>query len=232
MRDTSAVQAAIIRAANEDGVDPAFALSVAQRESGFNPNARASKTIYGTFQMRGDLRKQYGAGNSNDPYTQAKAWNGFQDGVRGDMADVMKREPTDEETYLGHYFGAGRAARMLTRYDPSTPVSDVFTPYERRLNPEFDKAGTIGNLTNGVMGDIANRKKAFGGGNKQPSFDSSIYGEPVVPKAPESGDETIPTAGSPDITAPNNFAGIPLPPTPDFSKYGTPVAAETPAAAA
>lgn len=209
MPDNSAIQAAIVRAANEEGVDPSYALAIAQRESRFDPNAKASKSIYGLYQMRGDLRKQYGAGDSNDPYTQAKAWMGFQQGVRDDMGKTMGRAPTDEETYLGHYFGAARAARMISQYDPNTPVSDVFTPYERKLNSEFDRAGTIGPLMNSVGGDVAQKKAAFGG-SRQQTFNPADYGEPIEPQ----GSTSMPSA-------------------PDFTQYGTPVAAaDTQAAAA
>jgi hypothetical protein len=217
MPNSSATQAAIVRAADEAGVDPAYALAIAQRESMFDPNARASKTIYGVYQMRGDLRKQYGAGDSNDPYTQAKGWMRFQQGVRDDMAKTMGRDPTDEEAYMGHYFGAGRAARMISQYDPSTPVSDVFTPYERKINPEFDRAGTIGPLMSGVSSDVARRKVAFGGGSEQ--FDSSLYGEPIEPLTQTPG------AG--------RSSGPPEPAIPNFAQYGTPVAgADTQATAA
>lgn len=191
-------QEAIVRAAQEQGVDPAFALAVASRESNFNPTARASKTIRGMFQMRGDLRNQYGVGDSIDPYQQAKGWGSFIGGVKKDMAGTLGRDPTDEEAYLGHHFGAKRAARMIDM-DPSTPVDAVFTPQEMSLNPHFAKAGTVGNLNSSVMADIDSRKSQFGG-QIAPPPDLSSLGEPVAPPDLSSlGDlaEQTPSAAAP-----------------------------------
>lgn len=171
-------QAAIVRAAKEQGIDPAFALAVAARESNFNPTARASKTIRGMFQMRGDLRTKYGIGDSDDPYQQAAGWGQFIGGVKKDMRGVLGRDPTDEEAYLGHHFGARRAARMLLD-DPNTPVDAVFTPQEMALNPHFGKAGTVGALNSSVIADIDRRKSQFGGQTSLP--DLSSLGEAVAP---------------------------------------------------
>jgi hypothetical protein len=83
--------------AEEQGINPAFALAVAQRESDFNPYAHASHSIYGIYQMSGPLRYQYGSGNSADPYTQATAWGRFINQTRSDLQNRIGREPTDTE---------------------------------------------------------------------------------------------------------------------------------------
>lgn len=152
---------AIRRAAAEQGIDPATALAIAERESNFDPKARSSKTIRGIFQMRGDLRKQYGVGDSDDPYAQAKGWGAFFRDVKRDMSGSLGRDASDAEGYLGHHFGAKRAARMMSM-DPATPVDQVFTREERRLNPHFDKAGTVGALNSTVLADIGKRQAKFG----------------------------------------------------------------------
>jgi hypothetical protein len=165
------VIAAIRQAAIEEGVDPNFALAVAQRESDFDPHAHASKSIYGVFQMTGDLRRRHGAGNSDDPYVQAKSWMSLlKNDIRPEMRSVLGRNPTDIEAYLGHHFGAARAARMLSHYDPNTPVDQIFTPYERSLNPHFDRAGTAGNLMSSIGNDIGRRTAKFG------NYDYGNYG--------------------------------------------------------
>ena len=156
------IRRAIVDAANEAGVSPAFALAVAERESSFNPNARASKTIRGLFQMTGNLRRQYGIGDSSDPSVQASGWARFIRDTRKQMAGVLGRDPTDAEAYLGHHFGAKRAARMM-KMDPATPVNSVFTPNEMRLNPHFARAGTVGALNSSVIADIDRRSAKFGG---------------------------------------------------------------------
>lgn len=182
------IRRAIVEAANEAGVSPAFALAVAQRESSFNPNARASKTIRGLFQMTGNLRRQYGIGDSSDPYAQALGWTRFIGDTKKQMAGVLGRDPTDAEAYLGHHFGAKRAARMM-KMDPNTPVNSVFTPYEMRLNPHFARAGTVGALNSSVIADIDRRSAKFGGdvGSSEP-LDFAAFGDaaPDFLQAPAS----------------------------------------------
>lgn len=162
---TPDIQDAITRAAQEEGVDPAFALAVADRESAGNPNAKASRSIYGLFQMRDALRNKYGAGDSSDPYTQTKAWARFINETRSGLTQRLGRDPTNSELYLAHYFGEGRAARMANgQIAPSTPVNEVFTPQELAGNPNIGHAGTVGALTSNIGADIGARQAAFGGG--------------------------------------------------------------------
>lgn len=188
MRDVEAVKAAIIKAAREGGVDPKYALAIAERESLFDPNARSSKTIAGIYQMRGDHRLAYGAGNSADPYTQAKAWTGFIRDVKGEMSGVLGRDPTSAESYLGHHFGGERAAHMM-RMDPRTPVNTVFTPQEMAANPHFARAETVGALNRSVMADIERRAKTFDTGDAA-TLPPSAYGEPIG-NSPSSNSEPI-----------------------------------------
>lgn len=185
-------QAAIVQAAQEAGVDPAYALAVAERESRFNPQAKSSKTIRGLYQMKGDLRQKYGVGDSDDPLEQSRGWMRSIPDIKRDMKSVLGRDVTDQEAYLGHHYGAKRAARTLTM-DPSTPTDAIFTPQEMSLNPHFARAGTIGNLNGSVMGDVDKRMARFGGTNapsrpaepatapaSAPALaDLSSFGEPV-----------------------------------------------------
>lgn len=197
---------AIIRAATEQGIDPSAALAIAERESNFDPRARSSKTIRGMFQMRGDLRRQYGVGDSSDPYDQAKGWGAFFRDNKAEMSRVLGRDPTDAEGYLGHHFGGGRAARMM-KMDPATPVDSVFTREERRLNPHFDKAGTVGKLNSSVLADIGQRQAKFGGA----PADYSEAGAPTEIPQPAA------MRGAKRITAPLGDSA------PDFSEFGAPV---------
>lgn len=196
-------QAAIVRAAQEAGIDPATALALAERESSFNPNAHNSKTIHGLFQMKGDLRQQYGVGDSSDPYEQAKGWGRFYSDLKKGMSRRMGRDVTDAEAYAGHHFGEGRGARMFGM-DPNTPIDQVFTREERRLNPHFDKAGTVGTLLSSITGDIDKRRAKFGGQQAAP-MDFAQFGEPVDSSGPGIG------------TQQNQMVASQLP---DFSQFG------------
>lgn len=176
----STARAAIIQAAQEEGVDPSSALAIAERESNFNPNARSSKTIRGLFQMRGDLRNQYGIGDSSDPYTQAKGWARFFNDTKRQMSDRLGRDVSDSEAYAGHHFGAGRAARMFGM-DPSTPVNQVFTGQELSENPHLVRAGNVGNVLSSVTSDI-DRRRANYGGEEAPQLDYAQFEEPEAPQ--------------------------------------------------
>ena len=85
----AAVEAAIRRAAREEGVPEEAALAYAERESSFKPYARNSRTIFGMYQMQKKWRDQYGSGESVDPYTQTKAWARFQKDNKAEMAGVL-----------------------------------------------------------------------------------------------------------------------------------------------
>ena len=186
MADTSSTKAAIVRAAREAGIDPKYALAIAERESSFDPNARASRTVRGVFQMTGANRSRYGGdqSESSDPYEQTKAWAAFFKDTKREMAARIGRDPTDAEAYRGHYFGGTRAGKMM-QMDPRTPVDAVFTPSEMAQNQPITRAGTIGTLNNTVTADIERRARRYadvdmdGGATRLPSS----YGD-LVEDAP------------------------------------------------
>lgn len=184
------VRDAIVRAAKEDGVSPAYALATAERESSFNPNAGGTGTIRGLFQMTGGLRKKYGIEDGADAYSQAKGFNAFTKDLRGEMAKGLKREPTDEETYLGHHFGGTRAARIVSgSIAPDTPVEQVFTPNELRGNPHL--RGSIGNVSGSIRADMTRRM----GGHQQPADDFAQFGAPADRQGATPGmDPNLPAA--------------------------------------
>lgn len=177
-------QKAIIAAALQAGIDPATALAVAERESNFNPNAHSSKTIHGAYQMTGDLRQKYGVGDSDDIGDQTKGWSKFFRQNKYEMAKVLGRDPTDEEGYLGHHFGSGRAARML-KMDPNTPVDQVFTPNEMAQNPHFGRAGTVGALNSSVLADMTQKHAKWS--SQMPDFSGEAEGAPDKPDFSEFG---------------------------------------------
>lgn len=212
---TPEVQDAIVGAANQAGIDPAFALAVAQRESSGNPNARASRTMYGLFQMSGANRAQYG-GSSEDPKDQAQAGMRFYADTRKDLANRLGRNPTNQELYLGGYFGPARAARMISgQIAPSTDVRDVFTPQELEANPNIAKAGTVGGLTSSVESDIGQREAAFSGKNPQNSgrpsfaaFGTGANGEPPATQPQARALTYKSTSALPFAAAPIDFSSF------------------------
>lgn len=231
-------QDAIIQAAKEAGEDPAFALAVAERESNFKPTAHSSKTIHGLYQMRGDLRAKYGAGDSDDPLDQARGWMRSLPDIRAQMKSVLGRDPTDAEVYLGHHYGATRAARTL-KDDPSTPVDAIFTPQEMSLNPHFARAATIGKLNDSVTADIEQRTARFGGSKDGPTgspapadpatakaADLSSFGS-LVPEASSQHAPGMPGADGNDLDTQVIDNAMPKPV--DLASFGTPVDQPQPA---
>ena len=114
--------------------------------------------------MSSPLRQTYGAGDSSDAGIQTRAFAGFTKGLQGDLKARLGRDPTGPETYVAHYFGPGRAARLISgQIPPSTDVRDVFTPQELAGNPEFARAGTVGALMSSIEADIGRREAKFAG---------------------------------------------------------------------
>src|SRR5581483_4500551 len=210
----------------------------AERESSFNPAAHNSSTILGLYQMSGALRNQYGAGNSLDPYTQARSWGDFMNDTRAQMAARLGRQPSDSELYLAHYFGEGRAARMASgEIPPDASVRDVFTPREIAENPEIARAGTVGGLVNKVGGDIDRRVAKWGGDQADPmqgaGVDFASFGQPADMNAepnsnssPQGIDFTQfgkPAAGNETAAAPDGA---------DFAAFGKLAQEQPPASSA
>jgi hypothetical protein len=231
---------AIVRMALENGIDPAYALAYAQRESDFNVQAGSGSpysSAYGIFQMLRSERARYG-GSSSDPYEQSNAWAQYIAPTRDRMADVLGRDPSGSELYLGHYFGPGRAARMVSGQIPAeTPVEDVFSPRELAANPNIARAGTVGRLTSSIQADVDQRAARFGanpgaytaGGTPAGSPDFTQYGDAhdwETPDFSQGGEahEWQPNqavAQNAPSPSPDAGSGSPYVPSPPTANYDT-----------
>lgn len=204
------VQRQVVEEAQAAGLDPSFALAVAERESDFNPSAKASKTIRGIFQMSGPLREKYGHGDSLDPRVQTRAFAAYIKDLKSDLEKRLGRAPTDRETYLGHHFGPGRAARLAAgQVAPQTPTNQLFTPIEMAANPHFARAGTAGALTNSIYSDMGTRQSKFARSlnaqqsepNSPPPMPSAGPGLPdVLPAATKATAQPPPLAETTSLT--------------------------------
>jgi hypothetical protein len=211
------IRAAIRQAAIAQGIPPEYALATAERESSFRPNARASKTIAGLFQFTGKNRRALNLADDAGVDEQVRALADHSRAIRQQMGDALGRDPSNAETYLGHHFGAGRAAQILMS-DPSTPVSAWFTPEEMDANPHFGKAGTVGKLVGSISSDMDRRMDKY----SEAPLDFAKFGAPIdtaakadfskfgTPVPPDDGSAVMASFGvpapAPQQTAPNQVA--------------------------
>lgn len=149
--------------------NPALALAIAERESSFKHDAKASKTIRGLFQMDGPTRAKYGLGESASAEEQAAAFD-KEIAARGDeLAKAIGRKPTQAELYFAWHFGAAGAGELL-KSDPDRTTKDwVFKTFDNNARAVWDQnkhirdAGTVGELINRTGADIGKRIAKYGG---------------------------------------------------------------------
>ncbi len=216
LRDT------IARVAREEGIDPAYALAVAERESDFNPNASGTGTIRGLYQMTGRARREHGLADNASPEDQTRAFARFTKAVQGEMRGVMGRDPTPEESYLGHHFGGVRGGRAVAGHYNGLAPGDVFSPLEMRGNPHFGKAGSMDDLARSIKTDIGQRRAKFGapGGGEGGKVDFAQFGYmDGDPASPERDPNLPPTKDAGTPPAPSSRApGQRF----DFAQFGLP----------
>lgn len=214
-------QATIARIAQAEGIDPAYALAVAERESNFNPNAGGKGSIRGLYQMSGQIRREQGLSDKASVEDQTRAFARHTKAMRGEMAGAMGRQPTWDETYAGHYWGGNRAGRVISGAHSGLAPSDVFSARELADNPELAKGASMGALAKRVTGDIAQRRARFGA-NASPTDEAGFagFGQPEqaqgisVTKTPSAAvvpDKPTRDAGTPDRTR----NGV------DFAQFGS-----------
>ncbi len=103
------VQDMIVSTATAAGVDPQLALSVAQRESGFNQNARGAAGEVGVFQ----LMLSTAAGLNVNPYDLSENISG---GVKY-LANLLAQFAGDAAKALaGYNWGQGRVGAAVSQY--------------------------------------------------------------------------------------------------------------------
>lgn len=138
----------------------------------------------------------------------------FIKATKAQTAASLGRDPTDPELYLSHHFGGVRAARMM-KMDPATPVDQVFTRQERRLNPHFDKAGTVGALNSSVLADIDKRQAKFGAAPDYSEAGAPVFDPGISGKNPDFSPFGVAAdQPQPSVQQPTG--------APDFSPFGVP----------
>jgi hypothetical protein len=146
-----------------------YALAVAERESSFKHDAKASKTIRGLFQMDAATRAKYGITENATPEEQAKAFDRMTADRANELSSIIGRKPSLKETYLAHHFGVQGAAELLNA-DPDESTKDwVFRTFGNKARAVWDQnkhirdAKTVGNLIQSTSADIEKRVAKYGG---------------------------------------------------------------------
>lgn len=194
------VRETIARIAQEEGISPEYALAVAERESRFRPDSGGTGTIRGLFQMTGANRQRYGIPDDAGLEAQVRGFARFTKDLRADMARRLGREPTNEEAYLGHHFGAGRGAATAAGHFNGMAPGQVFTPQEMAGNPHFARHGTMDALSRSITGDMQRRFARHGGEGALPQGsqpaagaapDFSAFGEAASAFGSEPGTQSL-----------------------------------------
>lgn len=149
-------------------IPPGYLDLVRRRESGGNDFARNSlSSASGRYQFTDDTfvntmmplmpgkSRQEILGLKNDPAMQEQAMQAFTMGNANSLRNAGF-EPTPQNLYLAHHFGAGGAAKLL-RADPNTPLTQLFGPEVFKANPYLNNISDAQGLINKWSGG--------GGGN-------------------------------------------------------------------
>lgn len=129
----------IARKAQQEGIDPSVALTIAQLESNFSHTAQPPvgkdgkrlSTAYGLFQPLDKTWKGLGGGDKNNIDEQIRI--GLKHIKQADsyMRKSLGREPVAHEQYLGHLLGPGGASAVL-KADPNAKLIDIVRKYDSK----------------------------------------------------------------------------------------------------
>jgi hypothetical protein len=126
--------------------------TVAELESGNNPNARAStSSASGTYQITdktwedavSQMGKDWTIGDKNDTAKQEEVVNYLYDQQREALERELGRKTTEQEMYMAHFLGQADAIKLLTEAvkNPQTNASELL-PSAAESNPAIFSEGT------------------------------------------------------------------------------------------
>jgi hypothetical protein len=134
----------VTQAAQDNGVDPALLLRIANIESGGDPNNRTG-SYRGLFQLGSDEFKQYGSGDIYDPTANANAAAKKIAAESSQFEKTYGRPATATDIYLIHNQGAGGYAAHLANPDAPAWQNMAGTAEGRRRGADWAKDAIAGN---------------------------------------------------------------------------------------
>lgn len=158
------VDAAIIEAASEAGIDPDTLRTFARIESGGNPTVRTG-SYKGLFQLSDkEFSKHGGQGDIYDPRANARAAAIKLKAESEDFKRRYGREPTPAEIYMIHQQGVGGSAAHWANPDAPAWQNMYSTAEGRKKGPGWARQAIWGNVPNDV-------KKKYGSVDNMTSRD-------------------------------------------------------------
>lgn len=146
----------IASVAKQLGFDPSTAATIANIESGFDPNAKSkTSTGSGLFQVLDDtfLDQVGDLNNKNDPIKNSIAGIGNLKSVSQGLSNFLNRKPTGGEIYLGERFGLEGAKKLLSS-NPNSMAAAILSPKVLQSNAD------LGGLSAGQIINNANKSYA------------------------------------------------------------------------
>lgn len=120
--------------AEQVGINPSDALTIAHLESGANFSASAqnkSSSANGILQVIDSSWDRLGGGNRNDLNEQIRVGLLHMKEANSYIAKKIGREPVAHEQYLGHLLGPAGAVKVL-KSDPNAMLIDVVRQYDAK----------------------------------------------------------------------------------------------------
>jgi uncharacterized protein YoxC len=138
------------------GFDPSTAVTIANIESGLDPNAKSkTSSASGLFQTTDEtfLDQVGDLSNKNDPMKNSLAGIMNLKSVSKGLSDFLGRKPTGGEVYLGERFGLEGAKKLLSS-NPNSMASSLLSSQVLRSNAD------LGGLSTGQIINNANKSYA------------------------------------------------------------------------
>lgn len=141
----------IARKAQQEGVNPSVALTIAHIETGgkFDHTAKnKTSSAHGLFQILDKTWKGQGGGDRHNVDEQIKQGLKHIKSANASMRKSLGREPVEHEQYLGHLLGPGGAAAVL-KADPNAKLIDVVRKYDSKNADAIVKNNGMSGMTVG-----------------------------------------------------------------------------------
>ncbi|MDM1330008.1 lytic transglycosylase domain-containing protein [Acinetobacter indicus] len=174
----------IARKAQQEGIPPSVALTIAHIETGgrFSHTAKnPTSSAYGLFQVLDKTWKNLGGGDRNNIDEQIRIGFKHMKQAESHIKKQIGRDLQPHEHYLGHLLGPGGAAAVL-KADPNAKLIDVVRKYDPKNANDIVKNNgmegmTVGQAIDKWRGKWNQLSARYGSGGTSVAFgmDGSSY---------------------------------------------------------